>query len=373
MYWNRNSFSWGPQRKMQRDFGTRESHTRLQTADDERISDRDALKNATTLTVRGLDGKVLRSWVKSGSAVAWVKDYVYAGGSLLASVAADPDEGTRSFALDHLGTPRLVTNACKTVVAQHAYYPFGMEATSSSQDAEPMKFTGQERDLMATSAQTDDLDNMHARSYNPDILRFISLDPLRGDPRRPQSFNLFAYVQGNPANYTDPLGLQTVPCLPGNPLGNNCKESTKPLQIGLTEETGVTGQFERAVATILKGGTAPVPTIGGQLTGPGPAQPSTSKAGDRPCNGGFGGGIGVLAGGNADLGLGLTGLSGALSGGLGAFYETGGGLTGGPLGTGVTMANAMSHVAASPPQVVGGKESDLRLPAHMVAQEFLSS
>jgi len=83
-----------------------------------------------------------------------------------------------------------------------------MEATSASQDSERMKFTGQERDLMGTySSQTDDLDNMHARSFNPNILRFLSADPLRGDPHRPQSFNLFAYVSGNPVNFVDPFGL----------------------------------------------------------------------------------------------------------------------------------------------------------------------
>jgi len=145
-----------------------------------------------------------------------VKISNYSGGTLLASVAANPDEGTRFYALDHLGTPRLLTNPCKAMVAQHAYYPFGMEATSTSQDSERMKFTGQERDLMGTySSQTDDLDNFHARSFNPNILCFISADPLRGDPRRPQSFNLFAYVSGNPVNFVDLFGMNSSgPCPP---------------------------------------------------------------------------------------------------------------------------------------------------------------
>jgi RHS repeat-associated protein len=214
--WGGFSYTWDALGKLQKVTGQEVNHTYLYTADGERISDRDALagaSGATTITVRGLDGQALRSFIESGTtgtgAVAWAKDYVYGGGMLLASVSSHPDEGTRYFALDHLGTPRLVTSACATTLARHDYYPFGMEATSSTQDSERMKFTGQERDLMGTyGSQTDDLDNMHARFYNPNLSRFLSPDLLRGDPHAPQSFNLFAYVSGNPMNYVDPSGLQ---------------------------------------------------------------------------------------------------------------------------------------------------------------------
>jgi RHS repeat-associated protein len=296
--WGGHTYAFDSLGQLQRVTGTGISHTFLYTADGERIANRDATRNATTLTVRDLGGKVLRSWVKSGTAVAWVKDYVYAGGSLLASVAADPGEGTRYYALDHLGTPRVVTNACKTVVAQHAYYPFGMEATSSSQDTEPMKFTGHERDLMGTPAQTDDLDNMHARSYNPNILRLISVDPLRGNPHSPQSFNLFAYVIGNPVNFTDPLGLKGLPCAPGNARGDDCDETPTPLVpptieeepvARFKEEISVGGASIKTLIEQLKGGTSPVPTVGGQQAGGQEAGPEPQKRQDpsRPC-GGFG-------------------------------------------------------------------------------------
>jgi len=49
---------------------------------------------------------------------------------------------------------------------------------------------------------------MHARSFAPILARFTTVDPVRGDPRRPQSFNLFAYVQGSPVKYADPKGLE---------------------------------------------------------------------------------------------------------------------------------------------------------------------
>lgn len=88
--WGGHTHAFDSLGQLQRVTGTGINHTFLYTADGERIADRDATRNATTLTVRDLGGKVLRSWVKSGTAVAWVKDYVYAGGSPLVSVSADP-------------------------------------------------------------------------------------------------------------------------------------------------------------------------------------------------------------------------------------------------------------------------------------------
>jgi len=89
----------------------------------------------------------------------------------------------------------------------HDYYAFGLEASDPTQDAQPTRFTSQETDLQNTSGQTDDLVNMHARFYRPALARFLSADLLSGNPHSPQSFNLFAYVRGNPTNFWDPYGL----------------------------------------------------------------------------------------------------------------------------------------------------------------------
>jgi RHS repeat-associated protein len=90
--------------------------------------------------------------------------------------------------------------------ARYCVATFGQEATSTSQDSEWMKFTGQERDLRDPSNTTDDLDDMHARYDNPNLGRFLSTDPVRGNPASPQSWNLYAYVGNNPLNRTDPTG-----------------------------------------------------------------------------------------------------------------------------------------------------------------------
>ena len=175
-------------------------------ADGERVGFKDQLAGITTFTLRGLDGKPLREYSYNGATWSWARDYVWREGQALAVIDS---AGTRHFALDHLGSVRLITNsdAGKTMWGYHAYYPFGEEA-NTAWDAERIKFTGHERDLHGSSATLDDLDYMHARYYKPvSAERFLSVDPVRGSRRAPQSFNLFAYVLGSPASYTDPFGL----------------------------------------------------------------------------------------------------------------------------------------------------------------------
>lgn len=177
-------------------------------------------------TIRGPGNRVLREYRRLDAAGApeWKeKDYVYRGSSLLASVASDGTE--THFHLDHLGSPRLITDGAGVRVAEHVYFPFGREATDRLQDFEPMKFTGHERDfhtegITATQSEKDDLDYMHARYYSPWMGRFLSVDPVGGSPEIPQSWNRYAYVVGNPVRFVDPDGEETQLAVSGLVKGN---------------------------------------------------------------------------------------------------------------------------------------------------------
>ncbi len=110
------------------------------------------------------------------------------------------------FHLDHLGTPRLITDQNHTQVAYHAYFPFGEEATPFNQDTERMKFTGHERDLASLAGTGDDLDYMHARHESPVTGRFLSVDSHQGESTSPQSWNRYAYVRDSPLKLVDLIG-----------------------------------------------------------------------------------------------------------------------------------------------------------------------
>jgi len=57
--------------------------------------------------------------------------------------------------------------------------------------------------------QLDNVRLIHlgGRVYDPKLGRFLSADPVLGDPRRPQTLNPYSYVMNNPLAYTDPSGF----------------------------------------------------------------------------------------------------------------------------------------------------------------------
>ena len=185
------------------------------TADDERIAVRNGV--SWTWTVRDLSGKVLReltSLETQASPLAlgshtWTKDHVWRDGQLLASVFQGPSAiTTYHYHLDHLRTPRLVTDSSGFLVGKHVYYPFGaeMDLTPRESAVELLKFTGHERDIVAADNAT--VDYMHARYYNANLGRFLSIDQGRVDSERPQSWNRYTYVSNNPTASSDPDGRE---------------------------------------------------------------------------------------------------------------------------------------------------------------------
>ena len=187
------------------------------TADDERIWAYKSAANSSRWTLRDLDGKVLREYQNAAGVWSVQRDHVYRGSQLLAAHTADAaPKNLVQFHLDHLGTTRAITDTTGARTSYHVYYPFGEEATSITQDTERMKFTGHERDLGNTTSAADDLDYMPARFYNPQLGRFLRVDPKnRYQPlRHSQTWNRNSYAAGNPLKYVDPDGRDLV--LPGN-------------------------------------------------------------------------------------------------------------------------------------------------------------
>ena len=107
---------------------------------------------------------------------------------------------------DHLGSPRINTDANGAVTSHHDYHPFGEEIDRNGFGSDTIRkqFTSKERDNEAG------LDYFVARYYVSLIGRFSSADPLFIELRRlndPQRLNLYAYTHNNPIKFTDPTGL----------------------------------------------------------------------------------------------------------------------------------------------------------------------
>lgn len=112
---------------------------------------------------------------------------------------------------DHLGSPRINTDANGTVTSRHDYHPFGEEISTSQRTsglgyaAETVRkqFTGYERD------NESNLDFAQARYAASVLGRFMSVDPIKMSLNRivdPQQINLYAYSRNNPLKYIDKEG-----------------------------------------------------------------------------------------------------------------------------------------------------------------------
>lgn len=215
----------------------------IYTADDERIAIHDVSSSSFRWTIRDVSGKVLREFTSghgengAGSGeLVWSRDFIWRDALLLAS--RQPVNGsvtTYHYHLDHLGTPRQVTDQTDQLVGFHDYYPFGHETDGGKDEpnAAPLKFTGHERDTWGGSSLAT-LDYMHARYYSATLGRFLSVDPTweSADLAAPQSWNRYSYVRNNPINNTDPDGRICIPCAAVGALGAVAYESYRQVKSG---------------------------------------------------------------------------------------------------------------------------------------------
>jgi RHS repeat-associated protein len=134
--------------------------------------------------------------------LSWAKSYVYLGGRLLAT---QTPSATNYHHPDRLGT-RLVTSAATAIEqTEQTTLPYGMALDVESWGtATNRRFTSYDR------SQTTKLDYAVNRFYSAAQGRFTQVDPIgmrAASLEDPQSFNLYAYVGGDPINRADPNGL----------------------------------------------------------------------------------------------------------------------------------------------------------------------
>lgn len=145
------------------------------------------------------------------------KQFIYAGGSLVATHTSSTDElgealpdKTLYMHKDNLGSVDTVTDAGGQVVQRNSFDPFGSRRPGNWEgDISAVNITALVTNRGFTGHEhLDDvgLIHMNGRVYDPIIGRFLSADPHVQSPYNTQSYNRYSYVQNNPLKYTDPSG-----------------------------------------------------------------------------------------------------------------------------------------------------------------------
>ncbi len=116
-----------------------------------------------------------------------------AGGQALAA------RSTTYLFNDGLGSVVAATSEAGTVLWRKDYAPFGAQIDSTP-EKERTSYTGKQHD--------DDIGLTYfgARYYDPEVARFVSIDPLAFVDDNTMSFNRYMYVNNNPYKYVDPDG-----------------------------------------------------------------------------------------------------------------------------------------------------------------------
>ena len=112
------------------------------------------------------------------------------------------------YSHDHLGSIRELTDSGGNVRARYSYDPFGRRTLLTGDVYADFGFAG-----MLWVTETPDLNLTKFRAYDSGIGRWLSRDSL-DNAEVSQGPNLYTYVNNDPVNLVDPMGLQTddPPC-----------------------------------------------------------------------------------------------------------------------------------------------------------------
>ncbi|MBG9789658.1 RHS repeat domain-containing protein [Brevibacillus laterosporus] len=108
-----------------------------------------------------------------------------------------------SYHTDMRGSTTMLSDWSGRVTDRYSYGVYGELEQHDGTTSQPFCYNG--RDGVLTDP--NGLYYMRARYYHPGLKRFLNRDILPGDVTEGQTFNRFAYVNGDPVGFIDPLGL----------------------------------------------------------------------------------------------------------------------------------------------------------------------
>nr|BFE51098.1 hypothetical protein GCM10017745_45250 [Saccharothrix mutabilis subsp. capreolus] len=117
------------------------------------------------------------------------------------TIAVRTRESLTWLAADHHGTAETSIDADTAAVEHRLHLPFGGERGQA-----PGRWVGERGFVGGTKDASTGLTHLGAREYDPDIGRFLSVDPLIDD-KDPQQMHGYLYGNNNPLSFSDPDGL----------------------------------------------------------------------------------------------------------------------------------------------------------------------
>ncbi|HSX04128.1 MAG TPA: RHS repeat-associated core domain-containing protein [Rhabdochlamydiaceae bacterium] len=117
----------------------------------------------------------------------------------------DPSKLDCQFYLyDHPDRNVIALADMEQLCKSYTYEPFGTLKGPISKTSNHFTFAGEHYE------EETGLIYLRNRYYDPEIGRFLSADPQLEKGINPQSFNPYVYVENNPINFIDPLGLKSA-------------------------------------------------------------------------------------------------------------------------------------------------------------------
>ena len=126
--------------------------------------------------------------------------FVYMGDHRIGAVT-NTTEGISYYTGDRVGSLSAVMDDYGNVLSRIEYKPYGEIASMSGADASGRFLYAGARQDAATG-----LYDFGARFYDPSLGRFLTIDPLLGNPLDPRGLNPYGYALGNPASFSDAGG-----------------------------------------------------------------------------------------------------------------------------------------------------------------------
>ena len=143
-----------------------------------------------------------------------IAEYTHEPGQYGKLLSQHRDGHTYFYHYDGEGNTRAVTDEVENVVEEATFSGFGEVVKKTSSIVNPFGYKGALG--YYTNGEMDDI-YVRARTYEPTVGRWLSLDPARS------TVNLYTYSSNNPIVFSDPSGLFTVYglyCGPGSGPGD---------------------------------------------------------------------------------------------------------------------------------------------------------